>query len=438
MGSIISMVFGRRMSAGQTADKANQTNQAYKQIPFLFIWTGLAFYILLQLFTLFQIDLFSGASMRVPAGWGWAHLGALGWASMIAMGAIYQLLNVVLQRKIFSEKLGYAHFAAYTLGVIGMVLGFTFFQVKLLIVAAALAALGIGLFGYNLLATLLLAKSWNNITRAVLISILSLLLTAMTGMMMGLDFGFAFFAKLHQQIFASHLWFGAVGWFGILIVGFSYKLLPMFLLAHDYPQKHEKWIVALITAGMAGMTLSLLLELGTPALWSSLVLMTAGFTLYAFHVKGMWQHKHKKTPGAGILTAIWIVWLTACFFIAVTLLTAVWPELWHNGTFLRGAVYFYLVVWVNGSVLSYMSKIVPFLWWTHKYSSQLGKPGVPALGDLFKEDHYPYVLRGIIVLQAIFAALMMANFSAYAVWLQVPMAVLAIVYAGQLANIFRK
>ena len=44
---------------------------------------------------------------------------------MIAMGAVYQLVPVVLQNhKLFSERLGYIQYGVFTLGFAGLVIGF--------------------------------------------------------------------------------------------------------------------------------------------------------------------------------------------------------------------------------------------------------------------------------------------------------------------------
>src|SRR5699024_586330 len=45
-------------------------------------------------------------------------------------------------------------------------------------------------------------------------------------------------------------------------------------------------------------------------------------------------------------------------------------------------VFFYIFAWIIFSILGYLCKIVPFLWWTHKYSNQMGKPNVPTLAQM--------------------------------------------------------
>jgi hypothetical protein len=48
-------------------------------------------------------------------------------------------------------------------------------------------------------------------------------------------------------------------------------------------------------------------------------------------------------------------------------------------------VYSYLLLWIVLSILGYLYKIVPFLWWTHKYSKEIGKQSVPTLKEMMNE-----------------------------------------------------
>lgn len=408
------------------------------RIPFLFIGAGLFFYILFNLAALVDPQLLMKDSIRVPYGWSLAHLGVLGWASMVAMGAIYQLLQVVVQRQVYSERLAYVHFMVYILGVAGMVYAFYEFNIAFLSVSAGLVAAGICLFVYNILATMKLASKWNSITIAVVVSTLALLLTALSGTAMGVDFGTGFLGDYHQSLLHSHIWLGIIGWFGLLIVGFSFKLLPMFLLAHNYSQRFEPWIVTCLALGTIGMAIALLLGLPIFILWFGLFVITVGFVLYWLHVENMIKHRHKANPGSGIRCAIWIVRATTGFLALLTILLALFPALWEQELFIRSAFYLYLLLWVNGSVLSYMSKIVPFLWWTHRYSNQMGKPGVPAMAQLLPEKSYTWILQALLICHLLFGLNMLIGIEQGQLILQVLISLLSSIYAIQLALVFRR
>ncbi|GAB6932439.1 hypothetical protein JCM14719A_07920 [Calditerricola satsumensis] len=239
---------------------------------------------------------------------------------MTAMGAAYQLLHVVLQTKLHSEGLAYVHYAVYALGTVGLVLAFRAFSPAAITAFGALAACGIALFAWNLARTLLRARQWNTVTLSTAGALACLVLAALIGVAMGASFWLGAGSALHARLFTAHLWFGAIGWFGLLITGYTYKLLPMFYLAHGYPRRLEGVVLLL---------------------WSAAVLAL----------------------------------LVAVFFPQAVSI----PRAAH----LAGAAY--LWGWVGFTILGYLSKIVPFLWWTHKYGPKVGKEPVPSLAELLND-----------------------------------------------------
>ncbi|MGA9227441.1 MAG: hypothetical protein WB217_13940, partial [Mesobacillus sp.] len=48
-------------------------------------------------------------------------------------------------------------------------------------------------------------------------------------------------------------------------------------------------------------------------------------------------------------------------------------------------IFLYLIAWIAFSIIGYLYKIVPFLWWTHKYSKEIGKQKVPSLKEMMDE-----------------------------------------------------
>ncbi|WP_374933381.1 hypothetical protein [Neobacillus driksii] len=62
---------------------------------------------------------------------------------------------------------------------------------------------------------------------------------------------------------------------------------------------------------------------------------------------------------------------------------ALWSE--QNSLLIGPFVYLYLLLWIVLSIMGYLYKIVPFLWWTYKYSKEIGKKSVPSLKDMMNE-----------------------------------------------------
>ena len=60
----------------------------------------------------------ANGSFRIPAIWSAAHLLILGWALMVAMGAMYQLVPVAFLTKIWNETFGFIQFVVTAVGIV--------------------------------------------------------------------------------------------------------------------------------------------------------------------------------------------------------------------------------------------------------------------------------------------------------------------------------
>ena len=127
------------------------------------------------------------------------HMLTLGWISMTIFGAMFQLVPVVLEVKLFSEKLADIQFWVFSLGIIGLVTGFWNFDTGLhLNISAALLNIAVLIFAVNMVGTFIHVKKWN-ITGWYLISaLIYLIITAIAGFLLAYNLW-------HPYIRISHL-----------------------------------------------------------------------------------------------------------------------------------------------------------------------------------------------------------------------------------------
>ena len=95
------------------------------------------------------------------------HLFVLGWICSVVMGAMYQLVPVALETKLYSEKLARWQFAFHAVGFIGMVWMFRVWNMKQVGHFGCVLAVGVGLFVYNMARTLWRVPKWNVTATAV-------------------------------------------------------------------------------------------------------------------------------------------------------------------------------------------------------------------------------------------------------------------------------
>lgn len=359
------------------------------RLPFLFILTGLISFALFQLITVQDLGIWLielGDMPRFPTGWSRVHLLVLGWGTMIAMGAVYQLIPVVLQNQnLYSRKLGFVHYGFLATGLAGMVTGFQLTLLPVLAIGATLALTGILLFAFNIGMTLSRAPKWTPVLVSAACAIGYLVCAGISGLLMGLNFSFEWWGNFHDQLLGAHLWFGTVGWFTLLITGFSYKMLPMFYLSHGHPEKQQKWVIVLLNLSVLTGACSSLFAAPRWVMWGALLLFAAGMTVYASHLGEIYRHRHKPDPGAGMKWTGQLAAGLALLAWVVVFLLAFFPQLVAEPRMQVILGFTYLWGFIGMTVMSYLSKIVPFLWWTHKYGPLVGKTKIPTMAQLISE-----------------------------------------------------
>lgn len=355
------------------------------RLPFLFIVTGIIGFVLFQAASLSSLSGWLGEELRGQNGWFHVHLFVLGWATMLAMGAVYQLIGVILQSSLYSVRLGYVHYVSFTVGLTGLLYGFIEGKIYWLAASATLALAGILVFAWNIAVTLIRASKWDPVTISAACAVLYLALTGLSGLAMGINFATGQWAAYHERIFGAHIWLGTIGWFGLLITGFSYKMLPMFYLSHDYPTRLQAWVLALWNAAVLAGAAAFLTGGNVRFVWFAAALLGAAVLLYNVHLLQIRKHRHKRNPGAGIRWTVYGSQAFGCLTIAMLVYGLAYPDRLLNARSVLSAGWVYLVGWVSFTILGYASKIVPFLWWTHKYGKQAGKPGTPLMANLLND-----------------------------------------------------
>jgi hypothetical protein len=189
-------------------------------------------------------------------------------------------------------------------------------------------------------------------------------------------------SEYYQAIFKSHLLMGVAGWFTLLIFGFSYKMVPMFSLSHGFPMIQARYVYGFYVSGLILSFVSffngssLLLKVG-------FFLLFVGFSLFSWHIRIIIKKRLKKR-----LDKPFTFSLIAIGFGNIIHLAALLLLFGHNFATLVGPlVYSYLLLWIVLSIVGYLYKIVPFLWWTFKYSKEMGKRKVPTLKEIINEKN---------------------------------------------------
>jgi len=338
---------------------------------------------------------------------GVTHLLVLGWLLTIVMGAMYQLVPVALETRLYSERLARWQFLFHVIGFAGMVWMFWTWNMKQVGHFGCVLGVGVGLFVYNLARTLARVPRWNVIASAVAAALVWLSLAILAGLtiaagkctydsattatasgalgalLRGLRSAAGFAARFDQiGAMHAHAHLGVVGVFLMLIVGISYKLVPMFTLSELRSRWRAGGSLVLLNAGLLGSFLAIVLRSRLKLACALIVL--AGLALYGVEMAAILRARKRRALDWGVKYFITAIGLLAPLSVLALVLS--WPGLPLNGfTGQLENLYGFLGLLgvISFAVIGMLYKIVPFLVWYRTYSGKIGRSKVPSLAELY-------------------------------------------------------
>lgn len=340
-------------------------------IPFRFFAAAVFFYCLFWGTVFWQagdIASYRGGSGPVLA---LVHLSTLGILTMTVMGASLQLLSVATRKAFKSfwicRLLSWIYIPGFMLLVYGM---FTSWYSGMLS-GAILAGLGLVIFFFLIVDNIRGVRGMAAIMIHCLAAMLCLLGLAALGIILIVDMEQGFLID-HQAVALSHFILAVFGFMTLLVMGFSYILVPMFALAPAPAENIGRWSVGCNILAI----FMLLWGVNLPSFYiapGGMVFAAVGCGLYLYGMLKVYKARMRKRLGGPFLL-IRVAW----FMLAVTIvwgavgMTDYWPE---TGRSLFAA--FAIVGWLLTFLLGILQRIIPFL--SSMHSS--GNGGVPMLAS---------------------------------------------------------
>ncbi len=334
------------------------------------------------------------------------HVIVLGFITMIIFGALYQLIPVVMEVKLYSETLAYITFFLFGLGVI--MLSFDFwsflFTTKVhTIIAGSLIILAVLIFVFNTLMSASKTKLNTIENKFIITSVIWLLLTVVMGLLIIINFSHPIFTTSHVQLMKIHVHLGIVGWFSMLTIGVASKLLPMFFIAHRLNTKLLKFAFYFINLGLVMLLFDLFFthDLYVMTLFS--VIIITGFLLFIKYNYDAYKKRLRKKLDVGMKLSV-----LAFIFLAISIVFGFFSTLTIN--FIRPyqtrVETIYIVSFIIGFlvslILGQMYKTLPFIVWLQRYQDKVGKYKIPLPQDMYSEKiakwhYYSFAISMILL-----------------------------------------
>jgi hypothetical protein len=305
------------------------------------------------------------------------HTVTLGWITLTILGASYQLVPVVLERSVWSERLGSWALALTGLGVVGVVGHMAIASWSGLVWGAGLLAAGVAAHVTNIARTLRGLERWSFTAAMLAMGLLGLVLTTLFGAALGVQhirpfLPGDFYARLH-----AHVHLALLGWVLPVVLGVSAHVYPMFLLAPRPGSRLlaiQAWglalgVPAVVVGLLAAPTLAAAGALAVAASIATHVVWVASLLRGSRRPAFDWALRFL-VAGAAYLAVAAALGVTLAF-------GAVGGPRWAltYGVLVLGG-------WASLTIVGMMLKIVPFLVWYRVYAPRAGRLPVPGLADL--------------------------------------------------------
>jgi len=354
----------------------------YKVVIKYFV-TAAAAFVILNLLLALNYSVVNGFHFQ-PKILALTHIATLGWITMVIFGAMFQLVPVVLEVKLFSAKLAEVQYWLFLIGIIGLVTGFWNFDTGIHLTASAIILnVAILIFSFNIIVTMTRVKKWNITGLYLAAAVFYLIVTGIAGLLLSINLGFPFIKISHLQYLNLHAHVAFIGWVSMVIMGVSFKLIPMFTLAHDYSLKTGTIAFWLINIGLLGISTVMHYDHLGIYFYLSASLIALGIFFFLFQMYIIFKSRLRKKSDIGIRFSKF-----AFFMLGITTIFGILLAFTNISNNMNATlIYGYLIIfgYISMLIVGQMYKIMPFLVWFHKYSSIAGIEKVPMLKDMFKE-----------------------------------------------------
>jgi hypothetical protein len=315
------------------------------------------------------------------------HTMALGWGTMIILGASHQLVPVLIEAKLYSNFLAYASFGLAATGIPLLVYAFFEFQFNWMAeTGAVLINAAILCFLINMVVSISKSKNQNVHAFFVFTASVWLLITTLIGLLLVCNLTQSILPEDSLHYLSLHAHIGIVGWFLLLVMGVGSRLLPMFLIS-KYDDRKELWLIYYLVNGALISFIFLFFSGVHSALFIiPVVCVLLALILFGNYCRKAYQNRIRKQVDDQVRISLLsvammllpIVFLLVIIVLLVFSLTNTKLALTYGFSIFFG--------WITAIILGMTFKTLPFIVWNKVYHNKAGLGKTPNPKDLFNES----------------------------------------------------
>ncbi len=312
------------------------------------------------------------------------HIMALGWGTMIILGASHQLLPVLAEGRLFSIRLAYSSFFLAAVGIPLLVYGFYFFDMGWPAKwGGRFVLLSVFCFVLNAAGSIKKGNAGNVHVIFVLTASCWLFFTAFLGLALVYNFKHPILHKASLAYLPLHAHTGIVGWFLLLVMGVGSRLIPMFLIS-KYTNTKLLWgIYFFINSALISFLIQFLFFQGSDFFLVPVGLALAGICLFGYYCLNCFRHRirHKVDLQMKISLLSVILMLVPVIILIIISGWLLTGPLNERMVLMYGFAIFF--GWITAIIFGMTFKTLPFIVWNRVYHHRAGLGKTPNPKDLF-------------------------------------------------------
>jgi len=345
-------------------------------IPIRYMMLGVVCFGLFAIDLAFQAGSLAQGNPGAPAIVAVTHLLTLGALLTFVMGAVYQLTTVAFLIPISNVPMARYNFWLYFAALAGLFVSMANWWSLGFLIFGLMMVVSIYIYAIIMIVSLFQTKIRGPMYGFVVSAHAYLILAVSVAVLLVLDDSGTLPALNNWMVplIVSHILLAGGGFFTFLLMGFSFKLLPMFTLSHGFATSRQKWTLTLAHLALWLLIAGVWTHI-TDLLWGGVLIGVVAFSSQLVDVRGILKKRMRKkieAPVRAVVASVIGGILGLCLLLGQLLLQrgqAGW----------QSVVLFYLLGAITFTVMGFAYKIVPFLIWSKRYSKPPGKGKKPIL-----------------------------------------------------------
>lgn len=320
------------------------------------------------------------------------HTMALGWGTMIILGASHQLVPVLIEGDLWSNALAYGSLVLAGIGIPLLVYAFYTFNLGTPAKWGGWLINGaIVLYLINLAGSIQKSKRENVHAVYIFTAAAWLLVTTAVGLLLVYNFTSPFLPADSLHYLSLHAHLGLGGWFLLLVVGVGTRLIPMFLIS-KYDNKGLLWVIFYLVNGSLILFITLFFTNVSSSFYAipAAGILTAIGLFFFFCTKAYQQRIRKGVDEPMQVSLLSVVMMALPLILLLLLLLSLFFVAYNQQLVLAyGFTTFF--GWLTAIILGMTFKTLPFIAWNKVYHKQSGKGKTPNPKDLYSTPVFNYM-----------------------------------------------